>query len=244
MQMLLIHIRGEQEMRDHEYKCVVEHSGLSESEIVRVDAVRDPITTDLLDGADILLVGGSGDYSLPAGEMPEMVESLKSIVVEARDRSIPILGVCYGSHVIAEALGGKVVKDKANEEVGTHRITLNENASRCPVFSQMPNEFDAQLGHSDHIVELPPGAVNLGSSKLSEVQAFIFPGEPIYALTFHPELNERALIERIEYYAGNYSWDEDKVAQLKSTIGPTPEAVKVFDLFMSEIVRAGRRYGS
>ena len=72
----------------------------------------------------------------------------------------------------------------------------------------MPPSFTAQLGHKDHIICLPSDAVLLASSEKSECQAFTFEGEPVYALTFHPELDMKALNYRLDYYANQYNLSE------------------------------------
>ena len=50
------------------------------------------------------------------------------------------------------------------------------------------------------MVELPPSAQLLASSRLVENQAFNFPGKPIYATQFHPELDRAGLLLRIGRY--------------------------------------------
>ncbi|MDP2631851.1 MAG: gamma-glutamyl-gamma-aminobutyrate hydrolase family protein [Candidatus Uhrbacteria bacterium] len=242
MKLLLIQIRDDQVMRDHEFNCVIKRSGLSAKDIIRFDAIGESVTLDLLNGIDALVIGGSGEYSVAQKNNLKVNAAIISLIIEARKRRLPMLGICYGAHVLAEAFGGKVIKDKEHEEVGTHTVTTNSYAKNCPIFSQMPHEFSAQFGHSDHIVELPVGAVNLASSSLSAIQAFVFPGEPIYGLTFHPELDEQALLERIEYYTNTYDWSPEAVQQMKSSIGKTPEAQRVLKLFLDEIVTNGLVY--
>ena len=56
------------------------------------------------------------------------------------------------------------------------------------------------IGHEDIVTDLPANADCLASSAEVPNEAFVFPGKPIYATQFHPELDREGLLMRIAAY--------------------------------------------
>lgn len=241
LSILLVHIRPD-DMRDHEYELVKKFSGLTDGQINRYDVFKDIFSLSILDGVDAVIIGGSGDYLLSQGHIPEEIVLIQQLILKARESGIPILGICFGAQILVQALGGVVERDIENQETGTYTINKNEHSSHCPIFSELPSAFDAQLGHQDHIKQLPPKAINLASSDLCAIQAFTMPGESIYGITFHPELDEAAICHRLDYYAGKYGITPHELVEMKSVIRPTPDAIKLISLFLNKVVIQGNKY--
>lgn len=242
MKSLLIQVRPDRVVADHEYKCYLAQSGLSETELDRLNVFdRVPNVGDLA-GYDVLLIGGSGDVSLSDGNEPEKVQVIIELIKAARTKGMPIFGACFGGQLMAVAFGGRVEVDKAREEVGTLEMTRATTAQGCPIFADLPDKFDVQIGHKDHIEELPPGAINLISSEKSPMQVFTFPGEPVYGIVFHPELDETALKYRVDYYSEEYGWSQEFRNALYEDVKPTPYADKILRLFYEKVVHGGARY--
>lgn len=236
MRILFLQFRPDLAIADHEFDLVVKHSGRPASAFVRVDTTREPLSAALLDGADALMLGGSGDYLISRGDIPETRAALKSFLAEARARRIPTLGICFGGQLMTEAFGGRIEKDEARAEVGTFAVTKNEAGERDPLFSYLPKTFDAQLGHKDHFVEIPTGAVLLASSERSPNQAWVFPGEPVYALTFHPELDVAGTLYRVDYYTEEYQITADVRAKLAASLRESPESNEMIERFLNTFV--------
>ena len=70
---------------------------------------------------------------------------------------LPILGVCLGSQLVAEACGGSV--ERVDPEIGWYRVELTPEAATDPVFGALPESFDAFEWHSYAAVP-PAGAVD------------------------------------------------------------------------------------
>jgi len=237
--ILFVQIRDD-DMRDHERKVVREHSFLKENQVEYFDAFIHELNGDELDGKDALFIGGSGDYLISQGHVPRQIDKVISIIKLARERRLPILGMGFGGQIMAHAFGGKIILDKSRTEMGTCQLIKEEVAKYCPIFSSFSDRFNAQLGHQDHIETLPEGAVNLISSELSQVQAWTFPGEPFYALTFHPELDPIGVEHRLRYYASKYGFSQEQINAMLSEFIPTPEAKSVLRLFLDKIVGEGQ----
>lgn len=236
MRILFLQFRPDHVIADHEFGLVVKYSARPASSFVCVDTTREPLSLTLLDNADALVLGGSGDYLLSRGDIQEIRSTLKPFFLEARARQIPMFGICFGGQLMTEAFGGRIENDESRTEVGTFAITKTEEGNSDPLFAYLPRTFDAQLGHKDHITRIPDGAILLAGSERSPNQAWAFPGEPVYALTFHPELDIEGTMYRVNYYADEYHISADARAKLAATLRESPEANKLIERFLNTFV--------
>lgn len=236
MRILLLQFRPDPIMAEHELELVVRFSNRPATDFSVVDATRNELSVDLLGGADALILGGSGDYLISRGDIPEILVAIKPVLEEARRRQIPTLGICFGAQILTHAFGGRVEKDEARAEVGTFLVSKTEEGSDDDLFRDLPASFDAQLGHKDHLTVLPDGAVHLASSERSVHQAWKFPDAPMYALTFHPELDQEGVLYRVDYYAKEYKFTPETVATMRAALRPSPEASMLIERFLRKFV--------
>ena len=152
---------------------------------------------------DALLVGGSGDFLVSQGDMPHL-DSLLAFLRDAVDREYPTFASCFGFQCLTEALGGEIVYDPDGAEVGTYDVRLTAAGGADPLFETLPDQFAAQLGRKDRAQTLPPGVVNLATSRRCPSQAFRVVDKPIWASQFHPELTEASNRQRFLAYMANY----------------------------------------
>lgn len=236
MHILFLQFRPDRAIADHEFDLVAKYSGRPASAFVRVDTTREPLSAGLLDGVGALVLGGSGDYLISRGDIPEIRAALKPFLAEARARRIPTLGICFGGQLMTEAFGGRIEKDEARAEVGTFAVTKTDAGESDPLFAYLPKMFDAQLGHKDHFIEIPRDAVLLASSERSPNQAWAFPGEPLYALTFHPELDVAGTLYRVDYYAKEYKVTPESRAAMAASLRESPESNEMLSRFLNTFV--------
>ena len=124
----------------------------------------------------IILSGGPSsvyDEGVPTAE-PELLEL-----------GIPILGICYGLHVIAHLEGAEVVLGK--REYGRAELTVHEPGELFEGFA-VDEPTQVWCSHGDHVDEPPPGYRTLASTGTLSVAAFKSEDRPIYAVQFHPEV--------------------------------------------------------
>ena len=115
------------------------------------------------------------------------------------DRSLPVLGICYGMQVLVHQLGGKVAPGM-KQEFG-HSV-LHQNVADSPLFSDLPNSMPVWMSHGDRIEEAPPGFSPLGYTDNSPI-AVMGSGSRIFGLQFHPEVvhtpNGKTILENFLY---------------------------------------------
>lgn len=119
-------------------------------------------------------------------------EWLREVVQQGRAK---VLGICLGSQLLAEALGGRVERADV-PEIGWQRIERTVEGTDDPVFSALPDAFDAMEWHGDAWT-LPPGATLVATSRGCATQAFSW-GEQVHAVQFHPEFTHERTRELSE----------------------------------------------
>lgn len=199
LRFLLLQVRNVGDpMREHEVGCFARALHCKSNQIRVVDLLAGAPPTKGLDTCDLVLLGGSGHYSATADE-PWLHRTLE-ILQDVACRGKPLFASCWGFQAMARALGGRVVYDPANAELGTLPLRLTAAGLKDPIFNPLGATFRGQCGHEDHVVELPDNAVLLASSEKVKNQAYRLQGLPIYCTQFHPELRRDDLVARVRTY--------------------------------------------
>ena len=186
--------------------------------------------------ADVVLLGGSGDYSVARGG-PWLAGALGAMAT-LHDESKPTFASCWGFQAMARALGGEVVTDHDRAEVGTAWLHLTEQGRADPVFGALGDRFQVLIGHEDIVTELPPGATLLASSDKVENQAFRFDGKPIYCTQFHPELSRADIVQRLAAYPSYLPLaNASSLEEFERMTPETPHAQAILTRFL-DLVRA------
>ncbi|MEW6432524.1 MAG: gamma-glutamyl-gamma-aminobutyrate hydrolase family protein [Myxococcota bacterium] len=137
-------------------------------------------------GYDAIIMSGSPE-SVTRGE-PWMARA-GDFMLEAAERGVPVLGVCFGHQLLAWRLGGAVVKNPRGRELGTISVALTAAGRADPLFHGLPDVVGVQSTHEDHVEPLPAAATLLASTAVSLVQAFAF-GPRVRGVQFHPEMDQ------------------------------------------------------
>jgi len=104
----------------------------------------------------------------------------------AVDAGAPILAICYGHHLLAEACGGRCDWSPNGREIGTVPITLEPAARDDVLLTGLPSPLRVQESHSQAVVELPPSAIRLARNEHDPHQGFRI-GARAWSFQFHPE---------------------------------------------------------
>ena len=97
---------------------------------------------------------------------------------------IPVLGICYGLHLMARELGGDVVS-VAKREYGPATITFDGDS---PLFAGLGPEQPVWMSHGDSIVAPPPGFGATARTTSTRFAAMADPVRGLYGIQFHPEV--------------------------------------------------------
>ena len=199
LRYLLLQIRKpEDPMRAGEVDAFAWALGCSLNRIKSVDLILEPPSTSQIQLADIVLIGGAGDFSVPQGGtwLDGALDAMRELHALAK----PTFASCWGFQAMAAALGGEVITDDSFAEIGTIAIDVTEPGSRDPLFKHLESPFFAHVGHHDTVVRRPPGTTGLARTNLVENHAFRFDGLPIYCTQFHSELRVSVMKKRLKSY--------------------------------------------
>jgi GMP synthase (glutamine-hydrolysing) len=143
-----------------------------------------------VDGYDWLVVMGGPMSVHDADEHPWLADE-KRLVRETVDAGKPVLGVCLGAQVLAEALGAEV-RGNEEEEIGWFPVSV-ENAEGTP-FEALPDEFEVFHWHGETF-GVPDGARRTAKSEACANQAFVL-GDAV-GLQFHLEATRDSVKELV-----------------------------------------------
>ncbi|MFB6109535.1 MAG: type 1 glutamine amidotransferase [Halodesulfurarchaeum sp.] len=136
----------------------------------------DPLPTVESDFDAVLITGSQRSVY----EDRPWIHRLTDWTREVHAAGVPMLGICWGHQLLAQALGGRVVA-MDEYELGYETI---ERTAKSPLFEGIPETFVAFETHSDRVYELPAGAALLAENDRG-IQAFEIGST--YGVQFHPE---------------------------------------------------------
>ncbi|MBX3355200.1 MAG: type 1 glutamine amidotransferase [Phycisphaeraceae bacterium] len=176
--------------------------------IIRVD--RGEALPPDLDGITGLVSCGGPQSAY--GNEPWLAAEM-SLIRDAHGAGVPVVGLCLGAQLLAQALGGEV-KKSATPELGWFNVSLSPVGREDPVLAGIPWTSTQFCWHFDEIVTAPPEARILASSERCRVQAFAV-GLFSYGFQYHFEWDRAIILKEVDEYG-----DEVRSA------GASPEAIR------------------
>ncbi|QWT52563.1 glutamine-hydrolyzing GMP synthase [Eubacterium sp. MSJ-33] len=103
---------------------------------------------------------------------------------EIFDLGIPILGICYGSQLMAYMLGG-TVETAPVSEYGRTEVDVDNGSD---IFHGVKSQTICWMSHTDYISKAPEGFKVVATTPVCPVAAMECPERKLYATQFHPEV--------------------------------------------------------
>ncbi|MBZ4419512.1 glutamine amidotransferase [Myxococcus sp. RHSTA-1-4] len=188
------------------------------------------------DGYDAVMMTGS---PLSVTQLAPWMERAADFMVEAGERGIPVLGVCFGQQLLAHAYGGRVTRNPQGRETGTVEVALTGEGRKDALFDGLPERFTVQATHEDIVSQLPEGTRVLAGNTNTAAQALAFRPN-VRGVQFHPEATPDAM--RAVILARQEGLERDAVARgaapgervprLLAGLAPTPAGRRILVNFL------------
>lgn len=105
---------------------------------------------------------------------------------------VPILGICYGSQLMAYELGGSVAT-APTREYGKTEVTVKESL----LFDGVDENTICWMSHTDYIDKIPEGFKVTATSEACPCAAYENAEKKLYSVQFHPEVNHTVQGQKI-----------------------------------------------
>jgi GMP synthase-like glutamine amidotransferase len=151
-----------------------------------VVAVADGEPIPDLDGFDGLVVLGGEMDVWQEQEHPWLVDEKVAIRAWVAGPPRPLLGICLGHQLLADALGGDV-GPRDSWEVGIRTMRLTDSGVEDRMLGRLSSTFASIQWHGAEVRRVPDGAVVLATDERGAVQAMRM-GNTAWGVQFHPEV--------------------------------------------------------
>ncbi len=124
----------------------------------------------------------------PAGvyDNTPWMDPLRGFIREAFATRTPMVGVCFGHQIIADAMGGVVRKSEKGWGVGRHTYDMLD---RPDWMIGAGPAVSLSVSHQDQVITPPQGAVTLARSAHTDHAMLVYE-EPVFTLQGHPEFSD------------------------------------------------------
>jgi len=134
------------------------------------------------------------------------IAPLEALIRDVHARGAPMVGICFGHQIIAQALGGKVAKFAGGWALGQTVYDMGDDA---------PLRLNAW--HQDQVSELPDGARVLGGNDFCRYGVLAY-GDTIRTWQPHPEYGDD-FIEGLLQTRGKAVLTPEEIAAARATLG-------------------------
>jgi len=176
----------------------------------------------------------TGSPAMVSEKLP-WIETSQHYLISALKAGVPMLGICFGHQLMAQAFGGKVDWNPAGWEIGITSISLSNEAAEDPLFNTMPVNFKVHATHMQSVIDLPPVATVLAGNPLDNHHAVCF-GDNAWGVQFHPEFEEEIMTGYIRDFFEEISAEGQDPELLLEQISRAPEAQSLLKKFAALVL--------
>ncbi|WP_116134802.1 type 1 glutamine amidotransferase [Tropicimonas sp. IMCC34043] len=189
-----------------------------------------------LDGYDGIFLSGS-----PHGAYEDIpfIDREHDLIREAAEREIPMLGICFGSQILASALCGRdQVFRRSFCEIGYKDLAVTDACATDPLAAEWKDTVSMFVWHNDEVRAEHPDMVILASSDLCPNQVWRYAKAPAWGIQGHPEVTKEQAPVWFEQNRERMEKDGAEISDLIASAHEAQEAKSMLTRF-AEMVRQG-----
>ncbi|MFX1531821.1 MAG: glutamine-hydrolyzing GMP synthase [Promethearchaeota archaeon] len=148
------------------------------------------------------------------------------------ENKIPILGICYGHHLIIHKFKGKV-ESKEKKEYGRANLIIIEESL---LFNSLNREETVWMSHGDQVTFLPEGFRILAKTDTCPIASYENKDQLLYGVQFHPEVvntpNGNKILENFVFKIAQCKkeWKVEGliksiIEEIKNIVGPNDKVI-------------------
>jgi GMP synthase-like glutamine amidotransferase len=118
-------------------------------------------------------------------EQQSWIAPLKRAIVEYGRARLPVVGICFGHQIMAEAYGGKVRRSQRGWGVGVHDYQVTSSGREI----LGTDCLTCVVSHRDQVEDVPSGAQNLAGSEFCPAGALYYAAQNAISFQMHPEMS-------------------------------------------------------
>ena len=153
-------------------------------EIVAYDVIGGPVPESVT-ACDGWLVSGSGVSTYD--DLPWLAAAA-AFVRSLVEHEAPLVAICFGHQLLAQAMGGRVEKSERGWGIGVHQYRVLADLPHWPAELAPVNSLGLVASHQDQVTLLPDGAIVLAGTQHCPVAAYSL-GDRALAIQPHPEFD-------------------------------------------------------
>jgi len=171
----------------------------------------------------------TGSHAMVTDHLPWSVH-VEAWIPELVRADVPLLGICYGHQLLAQAMDGQVSYHPLGREIGTVEVELLDSCRDDPLLRELPSTISVHAVHAQSVIQLPPGAVHLARNDYEPHHAFRL-GDSAWGIQFHPEYDAPIMQSYIEHLADELYAANRDVSDVLRSVRETPRARDVLRRF-------------
>lgn len=235
--VLLVQIRQPGPVRREEVESFARHGGLDPDRIDVLNVFDVPaFPASVADGYDALLVGGASEASVLKPERFPFVAPIVDLLRACIDARRPVFASCFGYQAAVLGLGGAVLRDEVDFEMGTLPLSITPQARDDVLFSDAPDGLLAVSCHQERAEVAPPGCVPLALTAHCN-HSFRVDGAPFWAFQFHPELDRQTFVDRLGVFRDQYTETDDHYVKTVARFQETPDSNALMRKFVERVLQ-------
>ena len=152
------------------------------------------------------------------------IAPLKAFLRAARARGAPIVGVCFGHQILAEAFGGRAAKHEGGWRLGTHEFAFAPGPRWA---KRAEGALRLHSVHQDQVVAIPADASIWATSPGCAYAALIY-GDPerpeAISVQPHPEFDPDFAAALVEHLDADGAVAPEVAAAARASLAPVDNA--------------------
>ena len=175
------------------------------------------------------LILSGGPSSVYEENSPQLTKEFLQYTIKNK---IPVLGICYGHHLIMHVQGGKIEFEETKEYGKTNLIILEPNL----IFNSLDKEEIVWMSHGGQITELAEGFKIYAKTENCPIAAYGSQEKLLFGVQFHPEVSNtpkgNIILENFIYKIAKCKkewklegWIDKTIEKIKKEIGPKNKVI-------------------